>query len=246
VEDYPQGYPRFSALMASHASFQILRRFSNVRARLLLLAQDRVSHLEARLNEIDREEACPIFLASSRRDKNEERKVVVADLQDALKSYDESLERSFRVSALGNAHSQDVKSLQNWTAGNGCITREETRFLNHQEDLLCISPPKDRLVSWLERSVSAKLLHLSNRGRSQVSRDEHVHIHSRDCMGHLTRTLVAPVLITLVVVPIVVCNAFDDLNARLAIIIAATSIFLTVLALLTGGRVLELAVAGVT
>ena len=37
VEDYLPGYPRFAALVASHDSFHLCRRFSNLWARLLLL-----------------------------------------------------------------------------------------------------------------------------------------------------------------------------------------------------------------
>ncbi|KAI9767485.1 MAG: hypothetical protein M1839_004496 [Geoglossum umbratile] len=87
VEDYPKGYPRFSALMAAHDSFRVMRRFSNSRTRLLLLSQDRVVQLEKKLDKIDREESSPLFLASSRRDKNEERQAVLSDLRDALKTY---------------------------------------------------------------------------------------------------------------------------------------------------------------
>ncbi|KAN0070454.1 hypothetical protein V8E54_011323 [Elaphomyces granulatus] len=50
-------YPRFSALMAAHDSFQALRRFSNLRTRLLLLSQDRAAQLEKKLDKIDRDES---------------------------------------------------------------------------------------------------------------------------------------------------------------------------------------------
>ncbi|KAL5317337.1 hypothetical protein ACEPPN_014432 [Leptodophora sp. 'Broadleaf-Isolate-01'] len=86
-----RGYPRFSALIAAHDSFQVLRRFSNLRTRLLLLSQDQVTQLEERLDRIDREESSPLFLGSSRRDKNEERKSVLEDLRDALKTYGECM-----------------------------------------------------------------------------------------------------------------------------------------------------------
>ncbi|KAF5232307.1 hypothetical protein FAUST_8769 [Fusarium austroamericanum] len=87
VEDYPKGYPRFSALMATHEDFHILRRFSNVRMRLLLVSQDRVAQLEEKLDKIDKDEDSPLFLASVRRDKNEERRKVLVELQEALDSY---------------------------------------------------------------------------------------------------------------------------------------------------------------
>jgi hypothetical protein len=89
VEDYPNGYPRFSALMAAHDSFLVARRFSQLRTRLLLLSQDRVAELEERLDKIDRDEARTMYLGSRRRDRNEERLSIIADLHEALKTYGE-------------------------------------------------------------------------------------------------------------------------------------------------------------
>ncbi|RBQ96511.1 hypothetical protein FVER53263_20429 [Fusarium verticillioides] len=86
MEDYRKGYPRFSALMAAHETFHILRRFSNARMRLLLHAQDRVVQLEERLDKIDNDETSPLFLSSRRRDKNYEREKTMKELHDALES----------------------------------------------------------------------------------------------------------------------------------------------------------------
>jgi hypothetical protein len=87
VEDYPSRYPRFSALIASHDSFHICRRFSNLRTRLLLLKQDRLSLLEKQLQKIDREEVSLLSLGSSRRDSNSERNSVLSQVDEALADY---------------------------------------------------------------------------------------------------------------------------------------------------------------
>jgi hypothetical protein len=77
--------------MASHDGFLIFRRFSNLRTRLLLLAQDRVAQLEKILNRIDEEEIAPLFLACSRRDKNTARQAVLSEIQEALATYGMSI-----------------------------------------------------------------------------------------------------------------------------------------------------------
>lgn len=87
VEDYRLGYPRFCALVAAHNSFQICRRFSNLRARLLLLKQDKLSLLEQRLEDVDANERAPLFLGSSRDDGNGERASIVSEIDDALADY---------------------------------------------------------------------------------------------------------------------------------------------------------------
>lgn len=81
------GYPRFSALLGAHDSFQIYRRFANLRTRILLLKQDYLSILEERLETLDREEAAPLFLGSSRLDRNAEREKVLKEIDEALSSY---------------------------------------------------------------------------------------------------------------------------------------------------------------
>jgi hypothetical protein len=87
VEDYRPGYPRFSALVAADNSFNLCRRFSNLRTRLLLLKQDRLSILEKQLERIDREETAVLFLGSSRCDNNKERSSVLSDIDAALAEY---------------------------------------------------------------------------------------------------------------------------------------------------------------
>lgn len=73
--------------MTSYAGFLIFQRFSNLRTLLLLLAQDRVAQLEKRLNQIDKEETVPLFLACSRRDRNTARQAVLAETPEALTAY---------------------------------------------------------------------------------------------------------------------------------------------------------------
>lgn len=87
VEDQPQGYPRFAALIGSHPSFHICRHFANIRARILLLKQDRIVLLEAQLGQVDRAEPRPLFLGNARRDGNEKRAEILAALDTALADY---------------------------------------------------------------------------------------------------------------------------------------------------------------
>jgi hypothetical protein len=71
--------------MGSHPAFNVCRRFSCVRARLLLLKQDKVSLLERSLIDADANETRPLFLGSSRRDTNAVRLGILAELDAALK-----------------------------------------------------------------------------------------------------------------------------------------------------------------
>ena len=91
VEDYRAGYPQFSALIGSHSSFHVYRRFLRTRSRLLLLKQDEISLLESQLDRVDHEETRELFIGNARRDMNSERITVLAKLEVALSSYGTAL-----------------------------------------------------------------------------------------------------------------------------------------------------------
>ncbi|KZN90081.1 hypothetical protein EN45_001920 [Penicillium chrysogenum] len=87
LEDLPSGYPSFSAFLATSNSSQVYRRFTNLRSRVLLAKQDRLSVLEDKLEALGKAEDRPIFLGSCRIDQNQERKQVLLEIDLALSSY---------------------------------------------------------------------------------------------------------------------------------------------------------------
>jgi hypothetical protein len=87
VDDFRPGYPRYAALLSTDDSFLICRRFTRLRARLLLLKQDKLASLESALDKIDEEEQCALFLGCNRRDKNQERSQVLEDIELAMLNY---------------------------------------------------------------------------------------------------------------------------------------------------------------
>ncbi|KAK3385190.1 hypothetical protein B0H63DRAFT_180145 [Podospora didyma] len=250
IEDYPAGYPRFSALIASHDSFHLCRRFSNLRARLLLLKQDTLSLLEKQLEKIDREEAALLSLGSSRDDANEDRKSVLAKIDAALADYDALMERNHRVLGLEDAPYRDVASLQNWVDGNGCIARRETAYLARAQDLVSVASPDDGATAWLGAlAESCRVLFYTRVGhypRLNASRDPNVHIFPRSSTTWVARMLMTPFVVVLLMAPVVVCNLISSLTARLVVIVAATTGFVAVLSGLTRARTIELVVAGAT
>lgn len=182
MEDYPSGYPRYSAILAADNSFQICRRFSVLRTRLLLLKQDKLSLLEQRLEAIDTNERRRLFLGSSREDKNEERVAVLAEIDKALADYgmqtgsrasfytitkyygfyglhrlDEFTERNRRILNARTANPHDIRSLQHWVNGNGCLSWQESEYLKYCHDLCSITPVEDdattRFKIWIEKAL---------------------------------------------------------------------------------------------
>ena len=87
VENYRPGYPRYCALLATHKSFQLCRRFTQIRIRLLLYKQDKLSFLERQLEKVDAEETAVLFLGCHRRDGNKQRESLISEIDTALADY---------------------------------------------------------------------------------------------------------------------------------------------------------------
>jgi hypothetical protein len=65
----------------------VCRRFLRLRARLLLLKQDKLALLEQQLDQIDKDEPRPLFLGCRRRDKNPERASLLSEIDAQLEAY---------------------------------------------------------------------------------------------------------------------------------------------------------------
>jgi hypothetical protein len=58
---------------------------------------------------------------------------------------------------LDAAKARDIKSLQNWSNGTGCIAREETAYLTHSKELASLAPVRDsallKMEIWVEYAL---------------------------------------------------------------------------------------------
>ncbi|KAL2820069.1 hypothetical protein BJX63DRAFT_337402 [Aspergillus granulosus] len=251
IEEYKAGYPRFTALLSSHTPFFVFRRFSYLRARLLLLQQDKLSILEQRLEQADDQEAAPLFLGNSRRDRNAARATILAEIKTQLADYDQLLERSNHMFALKAATSGDVRSLQNWLDGNGCLAREESAYLEHRRDLVTLaSPGDDDATTRLETWVEDKLIRFYRGFRASpyhdISDDPNVYIYSGPWIRRIAKAILLSIIILFLLLPIVVCSMTQLIPVRLAIIAVLTIAYLVVIPLLTKSKTMELMLAGAT
>lgn len=94
MDRYRPGYPRYSALLSSHNAFQLYRRFSGVRTRLILEKQYEISALEEQLDGSDRQETNPLHLSSFKRDSNVARLVILSKLKLAITEYGEQFDKN--------------------------------------------------------------------------------------------------------------------------------------------------------
>jgi hypothetical protein len=140
------------------------------------LKQDNLSLLEQRLDEIDQNEPCPLFLGQSRSDKNVARKTILSEIDSCLTDYskitllhlieckkliyvqDLFVERLSRSLSYGTAQEREVQSLRNWVNNKGCLSRNETAYLANTRELMCLAHPADSAMNWLENLVEDMLI----------------------------------------------------------------------------------------
>ncbi|KAB8215676.1 hypothetical protein BDV33DRAFT_227436 [Aspergillus novoparasiticus] len=232
IEDYRAGYPRYTALLSSHSPYFLCRSFNRLRARVLLLKQDRLSLLEQQLDKLDQEESCDLFLGRSRNDKNLERITTLAEIDSCLTDYDNYLERTRRTLALGPPSERDTQALQNWLDGTGMIAREERAYLSHSRDLVTVTPADDTAMTHLET------------WRFQKS-TTHTPTHC-GCLAQVAKALLLFVITMLLLLPVILCNITTSATLRVIIIMAFTISYLLILSILAKSRTIELIIAGAT
>ncbi len=138
----------------------------------MLLKQDEVAELETKLDAIDREETRRVFLGCRRMHGNPERQITVAKLDQALAQYgeeldwvemvihkvadfaDELLERSHRILGLESALRRHPNSLKNWISNNPDLARDETTYLDVEEDLCYAAASYDNEFNDLQHLLS--------------------------------------------------------------------------------------------
>ncbi|KAI1429092.1 hypothetical protein F5Y12DRAFT_710645 [Xylaria sp. FL1777] len=249
IEDYRSGYPRYSALIGAHKSLHISRRFSNVRARLLLLKQDRVCRLEGQLEEIDAGERAPLFLGSSREDLNADRRDVLAELDTALTDYDNFLLRNQQILNFPSASRRDVQSLLNWVNNNACLSWEETEYLTRCNDLLSVTPVDAHASSPIESCIEGILVRFFERLRDperNASRDRDVHIFSTHSMAQVQKFVAIILVVLAVSVPLLICTFISSPSLRIITTIFSIATFILLLSSLTPAKLADLFIAGAT
>ncbi|KAK1773055.1 hypothetical protein QBC45DRAFT_428587 [Copromyces sp. CBS 386.78] len=249
-EDYRPGYPRFTALISAHSPYFLCRRFDKLRARILLLKQDKLSMLEERLEQVDSEESSPLFLGKSRCDRNAERLSLISQIEACLADYDQFTERANRVLSFGPAQPRDVESLQNWMDSTGSLAREEASYLAHHLELVSLAPVDDsavvQLTAWVE-NIAIWLWPSSGKNPFQnVSQYSNIYIDSSPWIKLTAKALLLLLITLMLLLPVVLCNIVSTRSARIIIIIVSTIGFLLILSGLTKSKMMNLILAGAT
>ncbi|KAH8696770.1 hypothetical protein GQ44DRAFT_694713 [Phaeosphaeriaceae sp. PMI808] len=201
------------------------------------------------LRQVDQEETVALRLGSARADDNRVRESILTQIDVALADYDSLIARNRQILSFEAATPRAVLNLQNWTNGTGCIARQETEYLNWSDDLLCVASTDDTVMIWLEmfvERINRACQYFRKNHHSNISSDPNVHIMPRPSVVRKARVLMTPLIATLLLAPVVVCNCLTSLFARLLTIVVAATTFIAILSGSTKAKPVELVVAGAT
>ena len=159
VEDFPEGYPRFAALMSSDVNTRLYRRFGIVRNRLLLHKQDQIVRLSYQLANLDkRDEAShPERLYCGRYDEGlgcgSLRNAILQRLENILKEYDELLLREHTIASIVQPTAKNHRSLFDWVYNNKPVVREEYEYLFDQHDFVLLGNDDDHWLRSFQQRI---------------------------------------------------------------------------------------------
>jgi len=244
IEDYRQGYPRFSALIGSHPAFAVFRRFMTLRSRVLLHKQDELRVLEETLNEIDKTEERVIFLGCRRLDVNTQRAQVMSEIEQKLSSYDHVLVDYQRACRIHKPRPRDIESLRNWLRNNAPISRDESSYVFLTDDLCSMDGDGD-VVHWLENLIE-RFSPFGLVKDTTKSEDRNVNFTYENRVRLIARCILFSVVICLVIAPIIALQQFDAVLLRVIIALLSIAAFSASLLLLTRATAVELFLATAT
>ncbi|KAI0545138.1 hypothetical protein F4679DRAFT_562196 [Xylaria curta] len=241
------GYRRYAEFISSDSDLLIFRRFGILNARVGLFLQDKISVMEQKLTNLDREfsrrDADPVNNGSFR-DDIEERETLLNEISYGLDRYNRFLIQQSQLREYVRAPSRDIKSLQTWHANhqNRAIDDEEQRYLEHNQDLIRLEfNNKTPLRNWIDSSLALRTLSIWKKQSRAAPKYEasNVSYYSNTCMDSFASGTIIFIGASLLITPIWILQAIEYLQIKLAVITAFVLVFLLVLSFVMVSRPLE-------
>ncbi|CAF9919505.1 MAG: hypothetical protein GOMPHAMPRED_001836 [Gomphillus americanus] len=232
IEKSPPGYPQFSRLIGAHPDFCLSSRFSNARARILLQKQQRVESLEKKLEELDAQQQPALWLGSFDADGSQERRVVLENLDVALKDYDDMMMRTVEVLKLPKAPRRSIESLLNWTGGKGSICRTETAFLQ-RHDLCAVGGFQKYGIALMETLVEKTIVRLSQYTKQSKLRNgpasSRIFLFEENKLRNIAQFCITALLAILLLVPVIVIRATSNTTLQIFCVVLNSILFASLL-----------------
>ncbi|TRX91676.1 hypothetical protein FHL15_007458 [Xylaria flabelliformis] len=259
------GYRRYAEFISSDSDMLIFRRFGELNARVGLLLQDKCSLLEQKLIDLDkknsRRDADPINNGTIR-DDIEERETLLNEIAHHLDRYskytdapvhlyssltvsvDKFLIQQSQLREYARAPSRDVKSLRTWHANhqNMAIDEEEHRYLEQHQDLIRLrSNNKTPVRNWIDNSLALRTLRIWKKQSRTIPKYEanNISYYSNTSIDAFASGTIIFIGAFLLITPIWILQAIEDLQIKLAVITTFVLVFLFVLSFAMASKPFE-------
>lgn len=139
---------------------------------------------------------------------------------------------------------RDIRSIRNWhhNYDSAAIAPEEQEYLQHDEDLIClVQKEKTPLRRLIDTSLTVRTLPIwKHRDKAAPDYDaEYVSYYSEARMDKAASVVIVVVGAVMLITPIWVLHAMDDLRAKLAVITMFVLTFLLVLSFAMASKPFE-------
>ncbi|TGJ88060.1 hypothetical protein E0Z10_g637 [Xylaria hypoxylon] len=231
------GYKRYTEFISTDPDLLIFRRFGTLNARVGLVLQDRISLLEQKLidldNEYSRRNADPINNGTLR-DDIQDREALLNTISYHLDKYNKFLIQQSQLREYVRAPSRDIKSLRTWHDNhqNMAIDEEEHKYLEQHQDLICLqSNEKTPLRNWIDNSLTLRTLSIWKKQTRNVPTYEanNISYYSNTSMDSFASAMIVLVGAFLLVTPLWILQAIENLQTKLAVITTFVLVFLLIL-----------------
>ncbi|KAE9364244.1 hypothetical protein N431DRAFT_421114 [Stipitochalara longipes BDJ] len=244
------GYKKYTWFLDSDDNFLVFRRFGALNARILLALQDDLCVLEERLKELDNKyslkSAPRIHNGSFRYDQQVDRILIIDEIKETLKEYNQFLSTNSQLRAMASARPENIESVLNWhTTNEGAIDVVERSYLDHTDDLVQIkSRFRTPLRRFLEKTRPGTrfrwLSFLRREPQDKTFYDPGTMYYAKDkLLEHFVTLLVCLVGLVMLVAPLWALKFVTSLNARLGIITGFVVVFLVLIQSVTIAKPFE-------
>ncbi|KAI0469998.1 hypothetical protein GGR56DRAFT_661136 [Xylariaceae sp. FL0804] len=251
VQDKPWkfiGYKRYAEFISSDNDFFLVRRFDALSVRVALSLQDDIAVLEGQLNDLDRDHSrrtAPDVDNGTFRNDVEERRILLHKITKALTRYNDFIIQQSKIRAYQVAPKRDIKNIRRWHRNNGtAIFEEEQKYLDHKDDLICVvGKYKSPLRRAIDNSLWFRTLFLwrvdKNKAPPAPEYDADITYYSDGRIDGFVSVLIAFLGTIMLITPIWILQALDNLTMKLAVITAFVLGLLLIVSFLMVAKPLE-------
>ncbi|CAK4034151.1 hypothetical protein CB0940_08593 [Lecanosticta acicola] len=251
LQDFPEGFPRFAAWMNCDENFLLTRRYGWLHTRVMLFRQSELRDLELKLQRSDKQDlddeddALIDHQLFGSGEAGEERKMLIQQIDDKLKEYDDIVMRAKAMASLPKASLRNYASVCNHIYNKAPFTeREKKVFMNDSDFVALIEQEETKSFDGFIEDILSMLpcrgltrFVFSNAQQRATSNDKELFLYDKKRIDTFIRIVMTLLAVALLLAPVVVLfREQDSGTVKIVVILVFTLFFSLALSLATRAR----------